>query len=705
MIQYFQLTPEILLEFVYEGDPKLNEDGIRGNEKDLVYKNKDTNGNVITSSTTMLLKSDAFTSKYFCFKNETEGLDSISNLVLPLNNTETQFVVAKSTYQNFFSKVNASNRFTNNGEIGFIYEDTNYDKDIVSKGDSCDVKYDKCIVHFTSRNYFGSYDSLIFQAYVYMKNKAKLYFASFLFKKTSNLELKAEHLLYNEKLYTTQIEFDIPSAVSIFSKDNEVFNKALEDQNIELLQNTPIGINLYGVNGSVLGTDNYEKLKTLKINSISIPYIYNGFGSDEICVDISEAQDGDYYYIDPQIVGKRYSSFVEYIESMGEDIRAYMVMHELCLKEVWVDDDNVTHSEITHKEFHIIDINEDDEDEEISKRFDAKIKYRPICIKDGKGYIATIIDKIKIINTIDNSSYEVTGSLEISNPYKYGKRLKRLELKDSRPIVNVYNKAISTKTSGGGSVDSGNTINKILGKIPGKISGSILTVPTNEELWDIFKPHYNEYYGLNRPDLPVNRVADFVEETIRDIMTNTKSRYKWLGDYIFSVSNSQGYNIESENEWRWNVHAFFNCGDGQEHGVANFSQAGKSENWGYAYLEANGGTSAYGKLSGKVSGNIPGMGTVKGSMAGDIIDFKFDKNSNTSVMEADIEISISASGNGYSSTNYSNGSGASGSNSGLVVLNKGGGFSVENMSQNITSFIESTNVGISVINLTPEDIN
>ena len=706
MIQYFQLTPEILLEFVYEGDPKLNEDGIRGNEKDLVYKNKDTNGNIITTGTTMLLKSDAFTSKYLCFKNETEGLDSISNLVLPLNNTETQFVVAKSTYQNFFSKVNASNRFTNNGEIGFIYEDTNYDKDIVSKGDSCDVKYDKCIVHFTSRNYFGSYDSLIFQAYVYMKNKAKLYFASFLFKKTSNLELKAEHLLYNEKLYTTQIEFDIPSAVSIFSKDNEVFNKALEAQNIELLQNTPIGINLYGVNGSIFGTDNYEKLKTLKINSISIPYVYNGFGSDEICVDISEAQDGDYYYIDPQIVGKRYPSFVEYIESMGEDIRAYMVMHELCLKEVWVDDDNVTHSEITHKEFHIIDINEDDEDEEISKRFDAKIKYRPICIKDGKGYIATIIDKIKIINTIDNSSYEVTGSLEISNPYKYGKRLKRLELKESRPIVNVYNKAISTKTSGGESVDSGNTINKILGKIPGKLSGSILTVPTNEELWDIFKPHYNEYYGLKRPDLPVNRVSDFVEETIRDIMTNIKSRYKWLGDYIFSVSNSQGYNIESENDWRWNVHAFFNCSDGQEHGVANFSQAGKSENWGYAYLEANGGASSYGKLSGKVSGNIPGMGTVKGSMAGDIIDFKFDKNSNTSVIDADIEISISASGNGYSSTNYINGSGASGSNSGgLVVLNKGGGFSVENMSQNITSFIESTNVGISVINLTPEDIN
>ena len=56
---------------------------------------------------------------------------------------------------------------------------------------------------------------------------------------------------------------------------------------------------------------------------------------------------------------------------MGEDIRAYMIMHELSLREVWVDNDAVTHSETTHKEFHIIDIIEDDEDEDISKRFDA----------------------------------------------------------------------------------------------------------------------------------------------------------------------------------------------------------------------------------------------------------------------------------------------------------------------------------------------
>ena len=438
MIQYFELTPEILLEYIYEGDPKLNEDSIKGNSKD-IYDN---------NTSTMLLKSNAFGTKYLCFKHESEGLDSISNLVLPLNNTETQFVVAKSKYQNFYSKVNASNRYSTRDGSGCIYEDTNYDKDIK---ESCDVKYDKCIIHFTSRNYFGSYDSLIFQAYAYMSNKAKIYFASFLFKKTSNLELKAEHLLYNEKLYTTQIEFDIPSVFAILNinqdsddsdeDEQNKFNEALKSQNVNLLENTPIGINVYGVSGSTIGEDNYERLKTHKIKSISVPYIYNRL--DEISVNISEAIDGDYYYIYPEM-NKNYPSFVDYIESMGEDIRAYIVMHELYLREVGIDNNGVSYSKITHKEFHIIDINEDDEDEDISRKFDAKIKYRPICMESGNDYKATIIDKIKIINTVDSSSYEVTGSLEIANPNKYGKKLKRLEIKnESRPIVNVYNKKVS----------------------------------------------------------------------------------------------------------------------------------------------------------------------------------------------------------------------------------------------------------------------
>jgi hypothetical protein len=38
-------------------------------------------------------------------------------------------------------------------------------------------------------------------------------------------------------------------------------------------------------------------------------------------------------------------------------------------------------------------------------------------------------------------------------------------------------------------------------------------------------------------------------------------------------------------------------------------------------------------------------------------------------------------------------------------VNKGGGFIVENLTQNIVSFIECTNVGVSIVELSQEDIN
>lgn len=445
MIQYYQLTPDILLEYVYENDSKLDDDGIEGNKKDICNEN----------TTTMLLKSNAFSTKYLCFANETEGFDSISNLVLPLNNTETQFVIAKSKYQSFFDVYNPSNIYSSKNGNGYIYENTNYDSIIKQSNQPCEVKYDKCILHFTSKNYFGTYDSLIFQAYVYMKNKSKLYFASFLFEKTSNLEMKSELLLYNEKLYTKQIEFDIPSVLSIFAEVNKtvenktpenehLFVTALESQNVELLANTPIGFNVYGVSGSTKGVDNYVRLKTYKISSITVPCINNRL--DEIHVEIKESNDGDYYEIAPKM-GSGYTSFVEYIKRLGEVVQNYMIMHELKLKELWVDVDGKINSEITHTECHIISINEDDEDVEISKIFEKPIKYRPICIYGGKDCSAVIIDTIKIINLVDNSSYVSEGSLEITTPNKYGKKLKHLDV--SRPIVNVYNKKVSDEKGTG----------------------------------------------------------------------------------------------------------------------------------------------------------------------------------------------------------------------------------------------------------------
>lgn len=121
-------------------------------------------------------------------------------------------------------------------------------------------------------------------------------------------------------------------------------------------------------------------------------------------------------------------------------------------------------------------------------------------------------------------------------------------------------------------------------------------VPTNEELWGAFKPYYNTYYGLNRSDQTIENVATFANAYMQDIMTNSKSEYKWLGDYVLSVANAQGKTLDTESAWRWHVHAFFNCNDGTVQGkqlvaTADFSEAGKPQAWGEAYQIAM-GTSA-----------------------------------------------------------------------------------------------------------------
>ena len=121
----------------------------------------------------------------------------------------------------------------------------------------------------------------------------------------------------------------------------------------------------------------------------------------------------------------------------------------------------------------------------------------------------------------------------------------------------------------------------------------VVTVPTNAELWEAFKPYYNTYYGLARADQPIDKVSTFANAKMQEIMTDAASEYKWLGDYVQSVATAAGVplstDMASANEggWRWAVHAFFNAAAGQ-HGAAgiDFTEAGKPENWGPYYLAA-----------------------------------------------------------------------------------------------------------------------
>ena len=126
------------------------------------------------------------------------------------------------------------------------------------------------------------------------------------------------------------------------------------------------------------------------------------------------------------------------------------------------------------------------------------------------------------------------------------------------------------------------------------------TVPSNAELWEAFKPYYNTFYGEARADQPITAVATFMTKGEK-LLTDETSEYKWLGDYLLKVTNEQIADgtlktytgITTEVKWRFATQAFFNCSaakDADYSGNADFTEAGKPENWGPYYLAAQGGT-------------------------------------------------------------------------------------------------------------------
>ena len=114
-----------------------------------------------------------------------------------------------------------------------------------------------------------------------------------------------------------------------------------------------------------------------------------------------------------------------------------------------------------------------------------------------------------------------------------------------------------------------------------------VVVPTNAELWEAFKPYYNNFYSEERADQPITMVATFMTQGEK-IFTDATSEYKWLGDYLVKIATEQGYTINSEALWRWHADAFFQCNQHTSWPKsADFTEAGKPEAWGAAYQAAH----------------------------------------------------------------------------------------------------------------------
>ena len=130
-------------------------------------------------------------------------------------------------------------------------------------------------------------------------------------------------------------------------------------------------------------------------------------------------------------------------------------------------------------------------------------------------------------------------------------------------------------------------------------------VPTNQELWDMFKADFDEFYSAMYSnyvvqDYPINAVLELTWPKWSDnnlgieFMTQHKD-WLWLAEYIQSIYGK----ITETKIWRYNLYAFFNATDqvcyqsGQVISWApcgDFTTAGQPSAWGPAYQAAKGMT-------------------------------------------------------------------------------------------------------------------
>lgn len=420
--KYFQLTPEILVEYNYNDINSANNQN--GEAKHIIDLGED-------KFKAMVVQNGFCSTNTFLLPQDKE------HFVLPINKSESRFI----QYYN--------------GRRDLTYGYSDFNSTLVSQSSGNDDKSDDILIdtfklHFTSKNYFGDYDGFIISVNVYDKIKNKVGLLSYYIKRTDNIKLNDNPVLINQKLYTTYLEFTIPS-VSALIHSVELREELPGEDNLvrklfshQIMDNTPIIMNIYGVK-STYKDNNYEYYNTEKISSIFIPIVDK---SNHIEVKVEKATDGDYFVIHPVVDNNRVS-FSDYIYNLSDGHpEQYIVFYELKVVEYPVANTRSI-EKTTHREQYIINTGQND-NENSDINIDSIMYFRPVLRYSGLNVTFRIDVNMSIINTLDNTTIIKNSSLSVSgeDAKKYGKRMNRIYLGEIPAQINVYNKKPDIDTDG-----------------------------------------------------------------------------------------------------------------------------------------------------------------------------------------------------------------------------------------------------------------
>jgi hypothetical protein len=281
------------------------------------------------------------------------------------------------------------------------------------------IEYDRVRIHFVAGFSFQDFDGIIFDITAPRRDGKDIVLSSINFLKTDTPVFNPDPLLIADKLYSTYIEWRVPSLYYMnagfnTSNSNTLSYKLTEGQGFI---GTPyLTIRALGILTTQV-TNGYNFYDIKEINATSIP---NRDIYDNLYANVVESSSGDYFELTGLVTGSSLSNFIAQLNSSGGN---YVVFHEITLSEqigtTFVQTGNQIVSQTTG--------------------FDDPILYRPIVLNSSIAVSFAINYVLRLYNRNDNTQIIKNARLTSFNVKKYGRRLMKINLGVVPTVANVVN--------------------------------------------------------------------------------------------------------------------------------------------------------------------------------------------------------------------------------------------------------------------------
>lgn len=439
--KFLQLTNNILLEYSYAEDcftDNVNTDNNIQNyciseiESNLQYSNtygsKSLGYNIIKNNT----------NNEVLFFNDILTNNTIDNAVLPIENDLTQWI--------------------------YVNNNTDYFKTIeIDEVDTNEyIPYDSIKIYFQS-GYVTDYDGFILTITTKDKKNKIINLLSTVILRKNSINM-IEPMWFNDKIYTTYIEYRIPSTSYLTSdclngstttmllnnwcNDYNVYDKTSPIKNTlpfyltngnGFNSNPPIGIKLFGISGySTIYKENENNINVFKTINIVSTIIPNKDTYDKLFAKIQESNKGDFfecygYYKQSE------NNEIPLFDYLSNFDTTFTIVHIIEVVECYINDNNETKIDIQPP---ISFIQTWENLSTLNNGESPIIKFRPI-IQNNNIVEANINYTIRIVSNKDSTSIIKSSTTQLNNPNKYGLFLNNVKLNNLQNI-NIYNRIEKT---------------------------------------------------------------------------------------------------------------------------------------------------------------------------------------------------------------------------------------------------------------------